>query len=164
MEEIKKGIKSQLKGNILISVDPGSSKPSTCAVFVDNDYEFSFRVNRLDENYYSFLEELSKLTTGILAIETQWYQRNVNTLILLVTARVEMETIFRLNGWEIYRVHPQRWQTYIIKNMGKMRRISRKKKSIEYVNKHIGVTKDDNVADAINIGIYTLYSFSKEKS
>jgi len=93
-----------------------------------------------------------------IAVETQYMSFNAKSFAMLVKVRAIIETLAFLKGCKaIYEIPANSWQSIILKTDNKIKRKDRKLLSkvsaSEFLNKEI---KNDNIADAINIGRFIL--------
>ena len=144
----------------LISCDP-DTKHIAFAIFKKGKFETT---KKIKTNLLDTIEVFDKYKPFILAIETQYSRFNVKTLIQLVEVRAMVETIARMmpEAQGIYRVPASTWQKEILQIPPKTKRAERKRISRESASDFIGKElKDNDIADAINIGRYVLNNFRK---
>ena len=139
---------------ILISCDPGT-KYTAFAVFKDRKLIEYTKLRPTLSNVQAFFEQYESFE---FAIEDQYLNLNVKTLIKLVTIRTMITTIARItNATNCIVISPSKWQSLILGVHIRAKRDQRKRLSCMVASSIAKETiKDDNIADAICIGEYVI--------
>jgi len=149
---------------ILLSIDP-STKKSGFAVFKNSELvKFGTVVSDIATIAELMADDLFD-ERFFLAIEQQYSSFNTKSFMKLVEVRTVFETVATLNNaLGIYTIPANSWQSYILGTNNRIKRKERKALSLERTHDIFGFEiSNDNIADAILIGYYTIEMMPKLK-
>tara|TARA_Y100000310_G_scaffold327841_1_gene394804 strand:- start:540 stop:986 length:447 start_codon:yes stop_codon:yes gene_type:complete len=140
---------------IYVACDPSTKDP---AFAMHKDGAWTIWKNPMD--IHVILKEL-RLARGRraakLVVEDQYFYRNPKTMARLVGARVVIETLASLAGYEVCKpVLPSKWQSSVLGVSARTKRDERKLKAIEAATAETGLTLDSDESDAVCMALWLI--------